>query len=159
MSWGTYYKSGFLGFTQTYPFLHEPPQICKRAWQVGMQRAAKQTKMQPGSPCQKGWAEMTQQVRTVTLYFWSHYSGSYPVATTNAHARIGLTPEPSWEQHRVAIAIWLRTRAGFSEESQPQVLVDNQLPNVGLRTPTKRLWSTPNLSHSVLSKGPTSQGK
>lgn len=87
--------------------------------------------MQLESPCQQGWAEMTQQVRAVTLYFWSHYSGSYPVATTNAHTRTGFTPEPIWEHHGVANTTWHNTRAGFLEDRQTQALVDNQLQKFG----------------------------
>lgn len=74
---------------------------------------------------QQGRAEVTQQVRAVTLYFWSHYSGSYPVATANAPAWVGFIPEPIWEQHGVAITTWLDTWAGFSKESWMQVLVNN----------------------------------
>lgn len=100
--------------------------------------------MQLGNSRQQGSAEMTQQVRAVTLYFWTHYSGSYPVATTNAQARISLTPEPIWEQHGTANTAQHGTWAGFPEKSQPRVLVDNQLPKVWLRTLRKRSWSTLN---------------
>lgn len=76
--------------------------------------------MQLGNSRQQGSAEMTQQVRAVTLYFWTHYSGSYPVATTNAQARISLTPEPIWEQHGTANTAQHGTWAGFPEKSQPR---------------------------------------
>lgn len=94
--------------------------------------------MQARSACQLGRTKMTQQVRAVTLYFWSHYSGSYPVATTHkCRCMTGLKPKSIREQHGVADTTWCDTRAGFLEDSQPQVLVDNQHQKSLVRTLTE----------------------
>lgn len=76
--------------------------------------------MQLGSPCQPGWAEMTQQATAMTLVFCSHYSGSYSVVTINAHARIGLTPEPIWEHHGVTTIAVHNPQAGFFHRKSVQ---------------------------------------
>lgn len=79
---------------------------------------------------------MTQQVRAVTRSFRSPHSGSHPVATANAHARVGLTPEPVREHRGVATAAG--TTHGRRSRGKPaQVLADHQLS-----TPTKKPWPT-----------------
>lgn len=69
--------------------------------------------------------------------FWFLSSGYYKCVRMDwsySRAQLGTTQR--------GYRNWLHTRACFSKESQPQVLVDNQIPKVWLRTPTKRLWST-----------------